>query len=325
MAKTTGRDKAVIEWLLEDDQPAIRYLTLTQVLDKREDDPEVEETREAIPKRGWAADILAQQDPAGWWVRPIHLYTPKYLSTNWMLLVLADLGLTKSDARVRRAADAWKKLYAKEDGGFGIDASKGSHLCTTGNTARALVQFGYADDPAVVRSFGWMEKNRSHLGGWSCFLSGRNLDSWEPMSAFAAYPKPKWTAGMQRAVEEGAEFYLQRELHEQGDHYEPWYRFHFPVHYYYDLLVGLEFMTALGYGEDPRMQHAFDALRKKRRKDGRWNLDAVHPDVEGGTAAWFEKHPKDRPTPFALEKVGAPSKMITFRAMRVLRRMETGD
>jgi hypothetical protein len=305
MAETSAKEKATREWLLGEDQPSIRYLTLTQLLDRPEDDPEVRAARDAIPRRGWAADILAKEDPGGWWVRRERFYTPKYLSTNWMLLVLADLGLT--------------------DGGFGIDANKTSHLCTTGNTARALVQFGFADDPAVVRSFGWMEKNRSHLGGWSCFGSGRNLDSWEPLSAFAVYPKSKWTAGMQRAVEEGAEFFLQRELHKQGDHYEPWYRFHYPVHYYYDLLVGLDLMTALGYGEDPRMRPALDVLRKKRRRDGRWNLDAVHPDVEGGNAEWFAKHPKDRPTPFALEKVGEPSKMITFRAMRVLHRLETGN
>ncbi len=322
MPAVSGKEKSVLEWLLEEDQPSVRYLTLTQLLDKPEDDPEVREARETIPRRGWAADILAKQDPAGWWVRPEKFYTPKYLSTNWMLLVLADLGLTKDEPRIKKAVEPWKKLYAKADGGFGIDASKTSHLCTAGNTARALVQFGYVDDPAVRRAFEWFEKVRSHLGGWSCFLSGRNLDSWEPMSAFAVYPRSKWTAGMTRAVEEGAEFFLQRELYKQGEHYEPWYRFHYPVHYYYDLLVGLDFMTALGYGKDPRLKHALGVLKERRRSDGRWNLDAVHPDVEGGSAEWYKKHPKDRPTPFALEEVEQPSKMITLRAMRVLHRLE---
>lgn len=322
MPKPSGQDKAVLEWLLEEDQPSVRYLTLTRLLGKPDDDPEARESRAAIPKKGWAADILSRQDPEGWWVRKDKLYSPKYLSSNWMLLVLADLGITREDPRIRKAAGAWMKRFAKEDGGFGMDGSKSSHLCVVGNTARALVQFGYADHPTVAKAFGWMEKNRSHLGGWSCFGSGRNLDSWEPMSAFAVYPKPKWTAAMQRAVEAGAEFFLERELHKQGDHYEPWYRFHYPVHYYYDLLVGMDFMTALGYGEDPRLAHALAVLREKRRDDGRWNLDAVHPDLEGATAEWYAKHPKDAPTPFALEKVGEPSKMITLRAMQVLHRLD---
>ncbi len=325
MPKATAKDRTTIEWLLEPDQPSIRYLTLRDLLEKGVDESEAQEAKEAIPRHGWAADILAKQDPAGWWVREKKFYTPKYLSTNWMLLVLADLGMTKEDARIRMAADEWIRRFAAADGGFGIDSNKSSHLCTVGNTARALVQFGYADHPAVKKSFEWMETHASHLGGWSCFGSGRNLDSWEPMSAFAVYPRSKWTAGMQRAVEAGAEFFLQRELHKQGDHYEPWYRFHYPIHYYYDLLVGLDFMTALGYVDDPRLKPALGVLEERRRRDGRWNLDAVHPDVEGGNAEWFAKHPKDRPTPFALETVGEPSKMITLRAMRVLRRIERGD
>lgn len=318
----TRKALTAIDWLLEEDQPAVRYLALTQVLDRGREDPEAHEAKQGIANRGWAAEILAKQDPAGWWVSNRRFYVPKYLSTNWMLLVLADLGVTREDPRVKRAADEWIQRFAAADGGFGIDSTKSSHLCTVGNTARALVQLGYVDHPAVRKSFGWMESHASHLGGWSCFGSGRNLDSWEPMSAFAVYPRSKWTAGMERAVEAAAEFFLQRELHTQGDHYEPWYRFHYPVHYYYDLLVGLDFMTVLGYGGDPRLTHALDVLRKKRRADGRWILDAVHPDVEGATAEWFAKHPKDRPTPFALEEVGAPSKMITLRAMRVLHRIE---
>jgi len=91
----------------------------------------------------------------------------------------------------------------------------------------------------------------------------------------------------------------------EGRRYEPWYRFHYPVHYYYDLLVGLEFITALGFGDDSRLRFAISMLNEKRRLDGRWNLDAAHPDPEG-------THYSKPPTPFALEQPGGPSKMITF-------------
>lgn len=66
-------------------------------------------------------------------------------------------------------------------------------------------------------------------------------------------------------------------------------------------------VATLGYGRDPRLRFALSLLEKKRRPDGRWNLDAVHPDV---MHPWNDK-------PFALEKAGAPSKMITLRALRV--------
>jgi hypothetical protein len=311
----------VTSWLLEEDQPCVRYLAMTSLLGKPHDDPEVKEARESIVSRGWAAEIMAKQQPSGWWVGGESLYGPKYLSTNWMLLVLADLGVTKAEAGIAKACELWIRRFSKDNGGFGIDGSKRSHLCTTGNTARALVKFGYADHPKVKGAFRWMVENEAEKGGWSCFGSGRNLDSWEPMSAFAALPRQEWSKSMKLAVEKGAEFFLEREMHKQGEHYEPWYRFHYPVHYYYDLLVGLDFMTALGYGGDRRLDHAVEVLKKRRRPDGRWNLDALHPDVEGGMAEWYSKHPTRAPVPFGLEKVGEPSKMITLRAERVLRRL----
>jgi len=315
----------VLNWLLEEDQPAVRYLALTRLAGKAEDDPEVRATRKSITKAGWAAEILAKRNAGGWWAAEDSPYGPKYLSTNWMLLVLSDLGPTKEDPRIASSCDLWMRRLGTEDGGFSPGGGKKGHLCTTGNAARALVRFGYVDHPKVESAFEWLAKNRDKKGGWSCFGSGRNLDSWEGMSAFAVYPREKWTEDMKSAVALGAEFFLERELHRQGDHYEPWYRFHYPVHYYYDLLVGLDFMTSLGYGGDPRLHHAAAHLMKKRRPDGRWNLDAVHPDVVGNMAEWYEKHPKHRPTPFALESVGAPSKMITLMAMSVLARLKAAQ
>ena len=307
--------------MLGEDQPSVRYFTMKELLGKPEDDPDVVEARKQIAERGWAADILAKQDKEGWWASKEKAYVPKYLSTNWMLLVLSDLGLTRSEPRVAKATAWWMKRLSARDGGFGPDGSKKGHLCTTGNAARALVKLGYTDHPVTKGCFEWMVKHAAPLGGWSCFGSGRNLDSWEPMSAFAEYPRQKWTKGMKDVVGKAAEFYLERELRVQGDHYEPWYRFHYPIHYYYDLLVGLDFMTALGYGSDPRLKHALGVLEKKRRPDGRWNLEAVHPDVEGAMAEWYEKHPKHKPVPIALEAVGQPSKMITLRAMIVQKRI----
>lgn len=120
----------------------------------------------------------------------------------------------------------------------------------------------------------------------------------------------------------GAEFFLERQLHTQESRYEPWYRFHYPVHYYYDLLVGLDFMTDLGYSKDKRLGYAISLLRKKRRADGRWNLDAINPEAESPQGQWDNSHPNEASVPFALETVGEPSKMITLRAMKILHQIE---
>lgn len=312
----------MLDWLLEEEQPSVRYRALRELCGRTENDSEVRESLRRIPREGWAAEILERRQPGGFWEDERRVYQPKYLSTNWMLLVLSELGLTREEETVRKSCEFWMGRSHATDGGFAIEGGTRSHLCYVGNMTRALIRFGYGDDRRVRQALDWLVRAASPLGGWSCWGTGRNLDSWEGLSAFAAYPRSRWTPEMREVVDKGCEFYLQRELHRQGDRYEPWFRFHFPVHYYYDLLVGLDLLTALGHADDRRLGFALGVLRKKRRPDGRWDLDALHPDAEGAVAAWWEKHPKQRPTPFGLETPGRPSKLLTLTASRVLARVE---
>ena len=194
--------------------------TLTELLHRDESDNEVRAAREQIYRVGWVADILATQGPTGAWPPEKNFYSPKYLATNWQLLVLADLGATRSDPRIAGIAEQWMERFSRPDGGFGTGGARG-HLCITGNCVRALIQFGYGEDPRVQAGIEWMLRNQAKLGGWSCFGSGRNLDSWEPLSAFAVYPRAKWTPPIEQAVQRGAEFFLSRELHVQGAPYSP--------------------------------------------------------------------------------------------------------
>jgi len=311
----------VIDWLLEPTQPAVRYLAMKNLVEGTSG-ADLDEARRAITSEGWVADILSAQKPGGYWVSGEKLYRPKYISTNWMLLTLSDLGVTRNDPGIAKACSLWMDRFSKADGGFNTDGAGKSEHCLTGNTARALIKFGYVDEPRVRSAFDWLVETQKKNGGWHCWGTSGTIDSWEGLSAFAVYPEQKWSRKMKGAVERGCEFYLARELSKQGARYDPWFRFHFPYHYYYDLLVGLDFMTALGYTDDRRLRLAVSHLKKKRRKDGRWNLDAVHPDYEnnGKRPDWWEKY-KDRYRPFALEKVGRPSKMITLRALTVLKRL----
>jgi hypothetical protein len=312
----------VIDWLLEPSQPAVRYLAMRD-LEEGTSRGDLEAARKAVTSKGWATDILSKQKPRGTWLeKEENLYRPKYLSTNWMLLTLSDLGVTKEDPRVAKSCSLWMDTYSRADGGFDTPGAESSEHCLTGNTARALVKFGYANEPRVRSAFDQLVRTQKKNGGWHCFGKNGTIDSWEGLSAFAVYPRQKWTKSMKRAVERGCEFYLARGLYRQGARYDPWFRFHFPYHYYYDILVGLDFMTALGYSDDRRMRSAVSYLRKKRGKDGRWNLDAVHPDYENGgkLPRWWPKY-KSRLHPFALEQAGRPSKMITLRALTVLKRL----
>ncbi len=325
------KNSSAIDWLLQENQPSVRFLALTELLGRSEKDSEVKSARKNIAKIGWAKDLLDKQLPSGYWDNEKSRFEPTFHATFWMLLILSDLGLTKEAPGIEKASQLWMELNACADGGFSQSGQGKGHLCITGNSARALVKLGYADHPKVRKAFDWIVENQAELGGWSCWnfgnkRSGRTLDSWEPLSAFAVYPRQKWTRSMKLACEKGAEFFLERELHKQGAWWEPWYRFHYPVHYYYDLLVGLDFMTALGYSHDKRLGYAISVLKEKRRKDGKWNLDANRPEESAALTAFRKKHPRSKSlTPIVLEKPGEPSKMITLTALKVLSRIGEVD
>ncbi len=314
----------VLDWLLDASQPAVRYKTLVSLLDRQEADPDVRDARAAIPAKGWARDVLRSQRPGGHWESRKDLYRPKYTATVWRLIVLADLGLTAADPRVRTACDLFLEQYAREDGGFDVPGStwSRSELCLTGNLARTLQRCGVGDDPRVRLAYAWLVDHQMEDGGWHCFYEkafGRGtLDAWEGLYAYAFLPRAKLTPRIRGSIERGAEFFLERELIHQGKRYAPWTRTHYPVHYYYDFLVGLDMLTRLGYGDDRRLRPALELLAKKRRPDGTWSLDKVHPDLGAGAGYRFRRKPKR----FALEKEGEPSKWITLTALQVLKRVD---
>jgi hypothetical protein len=322
-------NQVVLDWLLEEDQPSVRYYTLLDLLGRRENDSDVSQAYSEIPRSGWAKEILKHQKPGGYWESKEprwdkdtlewidFLYWPLYVATNWRAIVLSDLGLTSKERRIRKIADLFfnKKLRL----GSPVNIFN-EEVCIVGNAARMLTRFGYADDHRVRKLYERLLEDQKEDGGWHCFQSDRGtLDSWEALGAYAALPKEKRTRSIKRSIESGAEFYLERKLFEEGKRYAPWFRFHYPNHYYYDILVGLDLMTRLGYADDRRLQPALRILNDKRQSDGTWLLDKVHPDP--GSRARYGIHTKGV-KPFALEKPGRPSKWITLTALRILKRVE---
>ncbi|MBU7033453.1 MAG: nitrogen fixation protein NifH, partial [Theionarchaea archaeon] len=81
-----------VEWLLEKENPSVRYWTLKDLLGKSEEDPVVIQTRAEILQSHPVKKILGQQTPEGYWESLDSFYLPKYRATYHQLLILAELG-----------------------------------------------------------------------------------------------------------------------------------------------------------------------------------------------------------------------------------------
>jgi hypothetical protein len=115
------------------------------------------------------------------------------------------------------------------------------------------------------------------------------------------------TKAIRAAQGRGREFLLVHRLfrsHRTGDVMKPVFtRLAFPPRWHYDILRALDHFQAVKAPHDPRLADAIGILVDKRRADGRWPLE----------------HRYRGQTYFELERLGAPSRWNTLRALRVLK------
>jgi len=243
-----------IDWLLEWSNPSIRCLALRDILEKGEKDSEVEAAREAIPSSPIVSRIMAKQSPEGCWEDPTSPYLPKYKSTYWQVMILSQLGMGKTDERIRKAC-RYIFRFQHDQGGFLCYGSeqarreyeylrkKGKRLpsldkwaerqvyeqqlsCLTGNVAVALIRMGFASDSRVRKALEWLVKVQNEDGGWLCPYWGAHARDTHgcfygticPLEALSEYPKEQLSAEMRSAIARGAEFLLMHRLFKADHH-----------------------------------------------------------------------------------------------------------
>ena len=318
------------DWLLEDENPSVRYFTLVDLLGMPEDDPDVRQARQTIMEDGVVPLILAKQEEGGNWEKPERFYTGKYRSTVWQLIILAELAADGNDARIRKACDfILENSQDRSSGGF---SQRGSLRngggpaavipCLTGNMVWSLMRFGY-QDPRVERGIDWIARYQRFDDGESEPPKGWVYQKWEmcwgrhvcsmgvikALKALTEIPPDTRSPDVTATIKNGAEYFLRHHVHKRSHALHKvskpeWRRFSFPRMWHTDALEILRVLTRLGY-YDARMQEAIDLVISKQDDQGRWKL----VDTFNGS---FQVD---------IEVKGQPSKWVTLNALRVLKRV----
>ncbi|MEJ2209556.1 MAG: hypothetical protein P8129_11035 [Anaerolineae bacterium] len=313
----------VIDWLLEEDNPSARYLTLRHLEGRPEDDPAVAAARAAIAGSPPARAILDAQWPAGYWMHPDVGYSPRHRATAWQVVFLAALGAPLIPA-IDRACAFLLAHSRLPDGCFTAYAAdltrpgspRGTFLCLNGSLVRALFELDYVDSRREESTEALAELL---LGGAPrcevCAQEAAGASAKQPtappcvhgtvkaLDALARVPRAQRSSRVQAAVEKGVALLTSKNEATTlltdpgtGEH-----AFGFPPDERTDVPEALLALAAAGAPPSPAVEAALAIVRDKQRSDGTWALDHTPEN----TWATFGT-------------IGRPNKWVTLRALHTL-------
>jgi len=317
------------EWLLETDNPSVRYFTLLYILERGAEDVDVAVAKQKIMQIGAVPKILSKQENGGYWGRPEDFYIrAKYGGTAWTLNLLAELGANGEDERVRRACEFILEYSMDgQSGGFsylgdaaGGGARDGILPCLTGNMVWSLLRFGFLDDERLRQSIdwfatyqrfddgtdgppeGWPYRYEKCWGGHTC-----HMGAIKALKALSEIPPHVRSHDVKKTIEDGAEYFLSHHVHKRSHDLslvskKEWLQFGFPLFWKSDALEVLLVLTKLGY-RDRRMREAVDLVLSKQDDAGRWTLDSTF----------------NRRMQVSIERKGKPSKWVTLNALKAIK------
>jgi len=309
----TANADPVIHWLLDGDA-AIRWQTLRDLAGAT--DRVVQRERQKMAHEGWGARLLAKQDAAGTWAGGKSgdggLYHPKWISTTYTMLLLRDFGLPAGNRQAKKACALLLDEGIQRDGGINYDWNQ-SETCVTGMVLSILSAFEHVDDRLDI-VVDYLLKEQMPDGGWNCRRRRGATHSsvhttilaLEGLRYYELHHGGK-IAAVRAAQRRGREFLLVHRLfrsHRTGAVIKPIFlRLSFPPRWHYDILRALDYFQAVNGARDPRLADAVEIVCNARLKNGRWPLQNSYKGK----------------TYFEMERVGAPSRWNTLRALRVLK------
>jgi hypothetical protein len=321
-----------LNWLLEPDNPGVRYLTLRNLMDTPAD--QLLAAGIQAHCQGPIAQVLANMHEEGYWEKPGAGYYPKYTGSVWSVILLAQLGATPEiDKRVTAACSYMLDHSLAKGGQFTANGlPSGTADCLQGNLCASLLDLNCSDS-RLDMAFDWMARSVTAEGvapkeekqaparyyAGKCgpnFACGSNNNlpcAWgavKVMLAFSKLPEEKRTPPVEKAIQKGVDFLFSTDpalaAYPCGYSNKPsgnWWKFGFPVFYVTDLLQLVETLVGLGLGRNHRLSNAIKIIRDKQDENGRWPLEY---DYAGKT--WVN---------FGLKN--QPSKWVTIRALNILK------
>jgi hypothetical protein len=315
MAVAASGYRVAVDWLLATDEPAVRVLTLTEVLGQPADAPEVAAESGRIFRGPIVRRLLdGQREDGGFGVNAY----AKWHGTHWRLLALTELGVPPEE-RLLAAFEhelAWVRSPGRLRRAGPVDGRYRRCGSQEGAALAVGVHLGMASDERVRAIARDLVEWQWPDGGWNCDIRPEAShssfhESLKPLWGLAEYGRVTGDSDSARAADRAAEFFLAHRLFRSertGEPYTKLLRLRYPAYWHYDVLDGLVVLARIRRIDDDRTRDALDAIEEKRRPDGLWQSDGAwwRPTGDSGVDIidWGRR---------------GPNQFLTLNALRVLR------
>ncbi|MDO8055968.1 MAG: hypothetical protein Q6361_03835, partial [Candidatus Hermodarchaeota archaeon] len=182
----------VVEWLLEPNNPSVRFWALQNLKGLSATSSEVQTTQQTIQNSPVVKAFLNAQAPEGHWGKPNHIYANKYTATTHTLLILAEFGLPRLPVIERSIEHLFS--FQLNSGHFstvrpktkrGYASTVSDTCCLDANILYYLAHFGYLEDPRTQKTIRFLVDHYDDDGkGWKCRAYPINRDAVFPQKCY---------------------------------------------------------------------------------------------------------------------------------------------
>jgi hypothetical protein len=270
-----------VRWLLESEDPSVRYFARTEILGEPEKSGSVRAAKRQIPRGARLRALLSgQQSDGGFGVD----WYKKWAGATWRLVSAVELGVTPDNRPARRAANyVLANVPLRHTEPHQIRGRFRLHASVIGNPLGVCARLGMANDPRVRHIAHSLVRWQWPDGGWNCDSSehARHSSFYESLATLWGlneYLLASKDVSVRNAIDRAAEFFLKHRLfrscHGNAVIDPRWIRLHYPLYWHYDFLQALRVLDRVGKLHDTRTREALDLLESKRAPDGTWHVEA---------------------------------------------------
>ena len=303
-----------IDWIRNGD-PSLDYLVDKYLLGINN-----EQKHNRIGKCGWCSDYIERRLPNGSWGN--RFYQPKWICSHYTILELRNLEYPPTDKILLKEINRIGLEEKGNDGGINPAVTiEVSDTCVTAMYLNYAVYYG-ADNSIITRIVDYILNQEMKDGGYNCNLNQKGAihsslhTSICVLEAFQSYILNGYSyriIEIRKSKDKIVNFILEHNFYRSSktneiiDHKMTVMTY--PFRWKYTVLRAFNAFVDCNVQYDKRMDEILDMIENKRTKNNTWKIQSNYPGQHY----------------FIMEDAGKPSRMITYLALKILKKYRELD